>query len=105
MKYLGFGIIHTEGVVYRIPCECASVYVWETGRTLTPRITEHKRAVKNVDSDNGIEVPTCMAMTEHQIRWDEAEVICQEEQWTKQKIKQTLAIKRHVDSLETFRQS
>ena len=73
--------VTTKGVVYRIPCECGSVYVGETGRTLKQRITEHKRAVKNVNSNIGIAVH--VAKTKHQIRWDEAEVICREEQWTK----------------------
>ena len=89
--------VTTKGVVYRIPCECGRVYVGETGRTLKQRITEHKRAVKNVDSNNGMAVH--VAKTKHQIRWDEAEVICREEQWTKRKVKEGLAIRRHDDNL------
>ena len=65
--------INIKGVVYNIPCECESVYVGETGRTLKQRITEHKRAVKNASSNNGLAVH--IAGTDHEIRWDEAEVV------------------------------
>ena len=73
-----------------------NVEACKTGRTLKQRITEHKRAVKNVDSNNGIAVH--VAKTKHRIRLDEAEVICREEWWTKPKVKESLAIKRHVDN-------
>lgn len=46
--------IASQGVVYKIPCECGRIYVGETGRTLKQRITEHKRAVKSTDSNNGL---------------------------------------------------
>ena len=87
----------TKGVVYKIPCECGRMYVGETGRTLKQRITEHKRAVKNADSNNGLAVH--VAETEHEIRWNEAEVVCREEQWTKRKIKEGLSIKAHTGNL------
>ena len=77
--------INIKGVVYRIPCECGRVYVGETGRTLKQRITEHKRAVKNADSNNGLAVH--VARTEHEIRWDEAEIVYREEHWMKRNIK------------------
>ena len=89
--------VTTKGVVYRLPCESGRVYVVETGRTLKQRITEHKREVKNIDLNNG--KADHVAKTKHQIRWDEAEIICREVQWTKQKVKESLAIKRHIDNL------
>ena len=88
---------NTKGVVYMIPCECGRVYVGETGRTLKQRITEHKRAVKNADSNNGLAVH--VAGTGHTIHWDEAEVVWREEQWTKRKIKESLTIKAHANNL------
>ena len=58
-----------------MPCESGRVYVGETGRTLKQRITEHKQAVRNVDSNNGLTV--YVARTKHKkLRWDEAEVVC-----------------------------
>ena len=89
--------INTKGVVYKIACECGRVYVGETGRTLRQRIIEHKRAVKNADSNNGLAVH--VARTKHDIRWDKAEVVCREEQWMKRKIKESLMIKAHGNNL------
>ena len=43
-----------KGVVYSIPCE--------TGRTLTERMSEHKRAVKNGDSNNALAASTCQTI-------------------------------------------
>ena len=49
-------LVNTKGVVYKIPCECGRVYVGETGRTLKQRVTKHKQAVKNAESNNGLAV-------------------------------------------------
>ena len=54
------------------------MYVGETGRMLKQRMTEHKRAVKNADSNNGLAVH--VAGIGHTIHWDEAEVVYREEQ-------------------------
>ena len=35
-----------DGVVYRIPCECGKVYIWETGRSIHERINEHDRDIR-----------------------------------------------------------
>ena len=48
--------INTKGVVYKIPCEYWRMYVGKTRRTLKQRVTEHKWAVKNADSNNGLTV-------------------------------------------------
>ena len=88
-------LVNTKRVVYKIPCECGRVYVHESERTLKQRITEHKRAVKNADSNNGLAVH--VASTEHKIRWEEAEVVHREEQWTKRKIKESFST--HANNL------
>ena len=35
-----------DGVVYRIPCECGKVYIWEIGRSMHERIKEHDRDIR-----------------------------------------------------------
>lgn len=57
------------------------------------RITKHNRVVRNAASNNGL-----AAEAEHEIRWNEAEVVCREEQWTQHKNK-GLSIKAHTSNL------
>ena len=45
------------------------MYVGETGRRIKQRMTEHKRVVKNADSNNGLAVH--VAGTGHTFHWDE----------------------------------
>ena len=71
-----------KGVVYSIPCECGSLYIGETGRTLKTRLMEHKRSVCNGDTNNGIAVH--VRETEHSVQWEQAAVIKIEKFITKQ---------------------
>ena len=58
------------GVIYRIPCECGTIYIGKTGRTLKTRIAEHKRAVMNRDTNNAL---ACHYIdTGHRILWLES---------------------------------
>ena len=63
-----------QGAVYKIKCcDCQASYTGETGRNLSMRLTEHKRATKNGDVNNHIaEHPL---KTKHQIDWDSATCI------------------------------
>ena len=60
-------------------------------------LTKHKQAVKSADSINGLAVH--VARTKHEIKWDEGEVVCREEQWMKQIIKESLMIKELDNNL------
>ena len=62
-----------KGVVYSIPCECGKEYIGETGRTPTQRMSEHKRAVINVDSNNALAVH--VKHSGHNIQWEEANIL------------------------------
>ena len=83
-------------MVYSIPCECGKQYVGETERTLQ-RITEHKRAVKNNDPNNSLAV--YVSKMYHKIKWEDAKALTREEQWTKRKIKEGLAIRNTVNNM------
>jgi hypothetical protein len=65
------------GVVYKIPCaDCTWAYVGETGRTLTERLTEHKRAVRNCSSSS--EIATHVWSGGHRMNWAGAEVLARD---------------------------
>ena len=44
-------------------------------------------AVKNPESNIWLAVDTCSQNYKHDMKWNEAEVVCSEEQWRKQKVK------------------
>ena len=83
-----------KGVVYRIGCSCGKTYIGETGRNLDIRLKEHKRAVKMDNQNNGIAVH--VNKTLHDIEWNNAEILEQESNWTKRKVKEALHIKEHT---------
>ena len=63
-----------QGAVYKIKCcDCQASYIDETGRNLSTRLTEHKRATRNVDVNNHI--AEHHLKTKHQIDWDSATCI------------------------------
>ena len=58
-----------QGPVYKIKCcECQASYIGETGRNLSTRLTEHKRATRNGDVNNHI--AEHHLQTKHQIDCD-----------------------------------
>ena len=58
-----------QEAVYKIKCcDCQASYSDETGRNLSTRLTEHKRATRNGDVDNHIAVH--QLKTKHQIDWN-----------------------------------
>ena len=60
-----------QGAIYKIKCcDCQATYFGETGRNLSTRLTEHKRATRNGDVNNHI--AEHHLQTKHQIDWDSA---------------------------------
>ena len=58
-----------QGAVYKIKCcDCQATYIDETGRNLSTRLTEHKRATRNGVVNN--RVAEHYLQTKHQIDWD-----------------------------------
>ena len=63
-----------QGVVYKIKCcDYQASYIGETGRNLSTRLTEHKRATRNGDVNNHI--AEHHLKTKHQIDWNSATCI------------------------------
>ena len=64
-----------SGVVYRIPCaDCDTFYVGQTGRNLSLRIKEHKKAVKTFNTDTSALAEHILSK-DHHINWEETTVI------------------------------
>ena len=63
------------GIVYQIPCkDCSQTYVGQSGRTITDRIKEHQRAVKNGDTNNSA-VAEHAWKHQHRMDWSASEVL------------------------------
>ena len=63
-----------QGAVYKINCsDCHVTYIGETGRNLTTRLTEHKRATRKGDVNNHI--AEHHRLTNHTIDWDAAQCL------------------------------
>ena len=63
-----------QGAVYKIDCsDCHASYIGETGRNLTTRLTEHKRATRKGDVNNHI--AEHHRLTNHTIDWDSAQCL------------------------------
>ena len=61
-----------KNVVYKITCEtCNFCYIGETSQWFDERETQHKRSVKNCDSNNGIYMHI-LKHPDHVIAWDKA---------------------------------
>ena len=64
-----------SGVVYRIPCaDCDKSYVGQTGRNLSLRIKEHKKAVETFNTDTSALAEHVLS-EDHHINWEETTVI------------------------------
>ena len=60
-------------------------------------VSEHKRAVRNAEPSNAIAVHTTTTL--HAIAWDKSEVIDQESNWERRRIKEALYIKETPNTL------
>ncbi|MDA8031702.1 MAG: reverse transcriptase domain-containing protein, partial [Alphaproteobacteria bacterium] len=72
-------------VVYRVPCECGSVYIGETGRQMRTHIEEHKKAVLKADPNNAI--ATHVWNTGHKIQWNESACVDRDVDWYRRRVK------------------
>ena len=63
------------------------------------RVSEHKRAVSKAEPSNAIAVHT--ATTLHAIAWEESEIIDQESNWERRRVKEALHIKETPNTLNS----
>ena len=81
----------TNAGVYAIPCKtCKLPYIGESGRDCDKRLSEHKRAVQNGDRNNALFVH--MSEENHEIDWNNTEVIYKIKNEKKRKIVEAAVI-------------
>ena len=80
------------GVVYCIPCDCGACYIRETGRNLTTRTDEHKRAVLHLDSRNALAAHIMQNM-DHCIQWQDSTIKDYKSNWYRRCVKESIWIR------------
>ena len=74
LAFVGYEMVIANSVLRKIKCcDCQASYIGESGRNLSTRLTEHKRATKNGDVNNHF--AEHHLKTKHQIDWDSATCI------------------------------
>lgn len=80
-------------VVYSIPFTDGKTYIGETGRPLEKRLKEHQEAVKKLDTHKSA-VAEHVASTSSMPIWKETEIVCEENNWFKRRVKEAIWIER-----------
>ena len=84
-----------KGVIYRVPCQdCPKVYIGETGRKLSTRLTEHKRHCRLMQPEKSA-IAEHAIVEDHRIDFDGSEALLTEDRFWPRKIKEALLIRRH----------
>ena len=105
---------NTIGVIYNIPCKnCPSSYIGETGRSLGVRINEHKKDVEknkkgpftraarkeSLTELNASAVTDHVNKNNHEINWENTQIIGKESNTLYRKVKEAIAIKRQTNGM------
>ena len=89
-------------VVYRIKCECEEEYIGETGRPVATRVKEHRTALSKAQLEKSA-VAEHAANSQHEIQWDEVEIIGRERHYRKRKLLESHLIKQNRPHLNRDR--
>ena len=87
-------------IVYEIDCSnCQAVYFGESKQSLKSRSDEHKRSVRNCDSDKNEIVKHCWE-ADHNFSWDQKKVVDRESRLIPRKIKETIHSLKNTNQLD-----
>ena len=81
-----------NGVIYKINCACGDTYIGETGRTLEIRMKEHKHASIKADFEESA-VAEHAWLSGHYSDWNNVEVLDQENDLYRRKVKEGIEIR------------
>ena len=84
-------------LVYKIPCaDCEFVYVGQTKRDFKSRVAEHKRAVKNAETEKSALCEHLMSF-DHRINWEESTALKYVNSYRRRLIAETWFINAHTN--------
>ena len=84
------------GAIYKISCnECSSSYVGETGRQLSVRVSEHRKALTSGNLDKSA-VALHSAENLHSINWSEVKILDKIQDFKCRKIREAIEIVKKV---------
>ena len=85
--------LNVEGM-YSIPCSCGKSYVGQTGRSVTSRLKEHKRAILHRDTEKSAVAEHAYSEDGHQILIDETQVLAKEKFYHRRLIREAIEIEK-----------
>ena len=89
--------LHPEGV-YRIPCSCGLVYIGETKRSVSTRVSEHERCTRLMRT-SGSALAEHKLDTGHQINFSDAKILARGSHFFGRKIREAVEIFKHPSIL------
>ena len=91
--------LQTSSVVYDIPCrDCKAHYIGQTGRRLSQRITEHKKAVQTADFNTSALAEHAWTH-QHHIDWDNAGILTRSSDYISRIVHESVHIRTTSDTL------
>ena len=88
--------LQRRGVVYKVPCN--SSYIGQTGRRLSQRLDEHRRAVRQADFNSSALVGHAWTCN-HAIDWTDVKVLSNPRDYTTRMLEEAVFIHQTRDTL------
>ena len=89
----------SSGIVYNIPCkDCSSCYIGQTGRKLSQRLSEHKRAVVGADFNTSALAEHAWT-NDHRVDWENVKILARKSDLTARTILESVLIRTTKDTL------
>ena len=88
----------SDGVVYKIPCECGKIYIGETGRAVQDRIKEHDRDIRLARTQTSA-VSEHANETGHLPIWKEVKFVDRDPHWYTRRVKEAIHIRLHPNNI------